>query len=317
MRHHLLGAIALTLATLPFLGCNADTATDSEEVVPQALGRFASSDWSEPQPIGPPVNTTASEQNATLAKDELTLYFTSDRTDGRGAFDIWISKRATTDDPWGAPENLQAINTTSADFAPNLSTDGHLLFFASNRQGSNDIYVSRRANPNDDQGWGPPTRLGSGVNTADAENAPMYLQSAEDGSVNLYFNRGVLTAGQGDIYQAAITRDGETLGPAVRVDELSVPAPVNDAAVSIRADGREIFFWSTRGGNQDLWTSTRQSVHHPWSEPTRLDAPLNSAAGDLTPSLTHDARTLVFASSRAPSLGGNDLWITTRTPSGK
>lgn len=197
-RSYRLGAIALSLASVALLGCKAEAPTGSDQVLPGALERFGLTDWSEPQLVGPPVNTTASEQNGTLAKDGLTLYFTSDRSDGRGGLDIWISKRLTTESPWGTPENLEAINTPSADFAPNLSTDGHLLFFSSNRPGvlpvSIDIFVSRRADPNDDQGWGPPTRWGPGVNTPDAENAPMYLQSAEDGSVNLYFNRGVLTA---------------------------------------------------------------------------------------------------------------------------
>src|SRR2546430_6845639 len=44
-------------------------------------------------------------------------------------------------------------------------------------------------------------------------------QSAEDGSANLYFYRGSDNGATTDIYFAAVTRDGETRGPAVRSEE--------------------------------------------------------------------------------------------------
>jgi hypothetical protein len=155
------------------------------------------------------------------------------------------------------------------------------------------------------------------VNTADAEQAPMYLQSAEDGIENLYFNRGVLAASQGDIYRAAITRDGETRGAAVLVTELSL-AGINDAAVSIRKDGKELFFWSgaLRPGGvglQDIWTSTRRSVHEPWSAPTNVGAPINSTSNDFSGTLSFDGNTLILSSDRPGGNGGTDIWMSTRT----
>ena len=51
----------------------------------------------------------------------------------------------------------------------------------------------------------------------------------------------------------------------VIVTELS-DATANDAAPSVRTDGREIFFGSTRShglGSLDIWFSTRRSVHEP------------------------------------------------------
>jgi hypothetical protein len=287
--------------------------------------------------LGESINSLGSDQNATLSKDGLSLYLSSNRTDlpgARGNLDIWVSQRSTTAEGWGTPRNLgPVINTSGAELSPNLSVDGHLLFFTSNRVGSTpmagtsppvpsvDIWMSRRTNIQDDFSWGPPVRLGPGVNTGGVDQAPMYLQSAEDGTTNFYFNRGILQSNEGDIYSASITRDGGTLGPAEPVVALN--SGVNDAAISIRRDGREIFFWSLRPAGltgQDLWTSTRRSVHHPWLPPTKLDAPLNTSVNELTPSLSFDGRTLIFTSNRpapTPLTGGNDLWVSTRAPSGE
>jgi hypothetical protein len=334
MRHTRLVAVAVGLGALTYIGCRTEAPTASDQV-PQSS--FASSEWSDPVNLGESINSLGSDQNATLSKDGLSLYLSSNRTDlagAQGSLDIWVSQRRTTAEAWGTPLNLgSVINTSGAELSPNLSVDGHLMFFTSNRIGSTpvpgtspavpsiDIWMSRRTNIQDDFSWGPAVRLGPGVNTGSADQAPMYLQSAEDGTTNFYFNRGILADNQGDIYSASITPDGGTLGPAELVVALN--SAVNDAAVSIRRDGREIFFWSLRPAGltgQDLWTSTRQSVHHPWSPPTKLDAPLNTSVNELTPSLSFDGRTLIFASNRAAptsATGGIDLWVSTRTPSGE
>lgn len=312
----------MTLSTAAvLLACQSESAPTAVRV--EAMS-FANSEWSAPVNLGPVVNSSSNEQNAVLARDGLSLYFSSNRPGSSGPLDIWLSQRVCTDETnpacaWQTPVNLGApINGPGADFAPNLSGDGHLLFFASNRgSGLTDLYVSHRADPNDDFGWEEPVPLGAGVNTSLQEQAPMYLQDAEDGSANLYFNRGTLATNQADLYVASVTRDGKTLGPAQLVVELSEPN-ANDAAITIRADGREAMFWSSRGGGlggNDLWVSTRQSIHDPWSPPIDAGATLNSASDDVTPSLSTDGRTLIFASNRPGGRGGNDLYMSTRTPS--
>ena len=194
--------------------------------------------------------------------------------------------------------------------------DGHLLFFRSTRPGGaglGDVFLSKRANPKDDFGWGVPVALGPGVNTAAAEAGAEFLQSAEDGAANLYFNRAP-PGGTADLYYAAITRDGETLGPAVLISELSDPI-ATDQGPTLRSDGREVFFFSTRPGGiggADLWTSTRRSVHDPWTPPVNVGAPLNSTAAEQQPSLSSGGLTLLFASSRGGGFGGTDIWMSTR-----
>jgi hypothetical protein len=316
----------LALAALALLaGCSADRTPNAPQPSgAPSLSSFANSEWSEPVNLGAPINSAAREMGATLGPDDLTLYVTSDRTDlpgSLGGLDIWVSRRACLDCPWGTPVNLgPVINSPHSEGSPELSNDGLLFFFSSNRAGIDDIYVSRRTDKNDDRGWGTPVMLGADVNTDAGEVTPDFLENAEEGRANLYFTRGQATGPSGfDIYYAPITRDGETLGPAVLVGELSFPG-FADARTTMRTDGREVFFWSTRPGSllADLWVSTRRSVHEPWSPPSNLGAPVNSAFPDLSPGLSKNGRTLVFVSGAGRGgLGLQDIWMTTRTPGGE
>ncbi len=250
-------------------------------LVANAVSHF--SPWSDPENLGSIINTTFNEQGPTLSNDELSLYFGSDRPGGIGGFDIWVSQRACKACPWEAPLNLgPAVNTASDE--------------------------------KDDFGWGVPVALGPDVNTAAAEAGAEFLQSAEDGAANLYFNRAP-PGGTADLYAVAITRDGETRGPAVLISELNDPI-ATDQGPTLRSDGREIFFFSTRPGGiggADLWTSTRRSVHDPWTPPVNVGAPLNSPAAEQQPSLSSGGLTLLFASSRAGGFGGTDIWMSTRS----
>ena len=311
------------VASLAPLALLLASGTESEPVWFQLQAHsFKTAEWSIPVNLDSTINTALNEQGPTLSGDGLSLYFGSDRPGGLGGFDIWVSQRACTDCSWETPVNLGAVvNTAAAETGPGLSVDGHLLFFRSTReggQGLGDVYVSRRANPNDDFGWGPPVGLGTDVNTSAEEAGAEYLESAEEGLANLYFNRAPL-GGTADLYYAPVTRDGETRGPAVLISELSHPT-ATDQGPTVRIDGREMFFFSTRpggSGGADLWTSTRGSVHDPWSTPENLGTVLNSTAADQQPGLSGDGRTLMFASSRSGGFGGTDIWISTRTPSGK
>ncbi len=281
--------------------------------------------WSAPVNIGPPVNALltgspprGAELNPSISKNGLSLYFASDRAGGFGGFDIWVSQRPSVNDPWGEPQNLGPnINTPFLENSPNLTIDGHQLFFHSNRPGGFgglDLYVSRRHNKRDDLGWQPAVNLGSGVNTFFGEAGSAYFEDDETGTINLYFNSdrpgGI---GGNDIYASTLQPD-ETFGPAVLVEELS--SVFQDQGLAIRRDGLEIFFVSSgRPGSfgvNDVWVSTRPSTSDPWSEPVNLGPVINTSFQENRPGLSFKGTELYFASNR-PSPGGFDIYVSTRT----
>ena len=90
------------------------------------------------------LNTSARELGASMSADGLSLYFTSNRSGGRGETDIWIATRNNASSPFRAPENLSVVNSSSDDSGVELSPDGRELFWASNRSGRREIWRACR-----------------------------------------------------------------------------------------------------------------------------------------------------------------------------
>jgi len=274
--------------------------------------------WSTPINLGSLVNSPLDDNRPAISKDGLSLYITSGRLGGFGGLDIWVSHRASLDDPWGPPQNLgPTVNSSSNDVAPAFSPDGHRLYFHSFRPGGcglADIYVSRRRDTRDDFGWGPPEDLGCVVNTPYVNAGPTIFEDETTGITTLYFTVQNNPPGsdQGfDIY--ASTRIGD-FGPPVLVQGLS--SPFRDTRTTIRRDGLELILSSGRPGgvgSEDLWVSTRASTLDPWSTPVNLGAVVNTTAFDGGPALSFDGTTLYFHSNRPGGVGGNDLYVSTRT----
>ena len=146
-------------------------------------------EWSSPINVGPPVNTEYNDMYAILSRDELTMYFTSDRLGGVGGDDLWFTTRESGDDAWGEPQNMRALNTSAADSLAVLSSDEHVMFFHSIRPGgcgAGDIWVTRRHNRRSEE-WDPPINLGCVVNTAATEIAPAFFENPETGQVTLFY----------------------------------------------------------------------------------------------------------------------------------
>lgn len=89
------------------------------------------------------INTDVREEGFSLSGDGLTLFFASNRADDLD-MDIWVATRPSRFTEFGEVENLIAVNTPSADLDPALSADGFELFFASDRNGSVQLFRSAR-----------------------------------------------------------------------------------------------------------------------------------------------------------------------------
>jgi Tol biopolymer transport system component len=299
------------------LGIGCGGMIDPEASREPAFSSAAYSSWSVPVNLGPVVNSASLDQGAFISKTGLSLYFVSARPGGFGGQDIYVSKRASTEDPWQPPENLgSTINTTTNEASPTLSADGHLLYFHSNRPGGaggNDLYVSRRLDKLDDLGWKPPENLGAPINSSGNERSLTVVEEDESMMRVVFFDSD-RPGGPGgvDIYSTSLTPDN-SFGPAVLVPELSSAA--NELLPAVRRDGLELLFDSDRPGSlglRDIWFSTRSSTSQPWSAPVNLTV-VSTPANDLRAALSFKGTSLYLSSNRAGGFGDSDLYVSTRT----
>ncbi|MDB5024390.1 MAG: OmpA family protein [Mucilaginibacter sp.] len=100
--------------------------------------------WSEPENLGPDINTAYDEQSPFIHPDDSTLYFCSNGWPGMGGKDLFIS-RLDKDGKWQKPENLgYPINSSGDENGLTLTANGTNAFFSSNNlngAGGFDIYT--------------------------------------------------------------------------------------------------------------------------------------------------------------------------------
>ena len=176
--------------------------------------------------------------------------------------------------------------------------------------GLGDIYFTRY---NPSSGWTEPRNLGcapDGPNTALDEQGPSYVENDGDGF--LFFSSGSAVV-PGDIYVSP-RLVGWSFGGSAPVAGLN-NATGNDIQPNVRKDGLEVVFSSNRAGTlgaQDIWIATRSSFGAPWSAPVNLGGAVNTAAAETRPSLSRNARQLLFGRSPGPE-GMSDIYVSTRT----
>lgn len=123
--------------------------------------------WSELEPLNNNINTKYHETHASYSADGKTLYFTSNRPEGYGGLDIYMSKLDDNGD-WGHATNLgPTINTPFNEETPIINIDDEILYFSSQghlNMGGYDIFHAQRKGENE---WRRPINMGSPVSTTD------------------------------------------------------------------------------------------------------------------------------------------------------
>ena len=263
-----------------------------------------------PTNLGPTVNSSAREFNASISADGLSLFFISNRPGGVGGLDIWVTTRETTDDPWGTPVNLgPTINSPVGEWGVSISSDGLSLYLDAPQSGGSfkyDLCVATRATTDDD--WGNPVNLGPTVNSSADDYSPSI--SADD--LSLYFTSGGGRGGYGRYDLWVTTRETihDPWGTPVNLGP-TVNSSAFDTDPGISADGRMLFFASDRSGgygSNDIWVTRRATTDDPWGEPVNLGSTVNSSPWNDYPNVSADGSTLFFRASLSGRNSGGDIW---------
>ena len=186
---------------LIFTGCNYPEGEGSCDLY---FSVKTNTGWSEPQNLGPVVNTDFWESSPSLSPDKRNLYFASSQAGGFGGRDIWVTHRLPTG-KWSRPENLgEAVNTAGDESCPFMHADNETLYFNSNGHpgyGMTDLFLSKKVN---DSSWVVAENLGYPVNTIDDQGS---LIVAADGKTAYYASDGTDTKGGLDMYSFQLRED--------------------------------------------------------------------------------------------------------------
>jgi len=186
--------------------------------------------------IGKTINgPTSIETSAAISKDGSTLYFASDKPEGYGGLDIYIS-RLLPDDTWGIPINIGPnINTKYNEEYPTLSLNEELLYFSSdghNSMGGYDLFKSEfniKANE-----WGSPSNIGYPISTpgddmsisfATIWNSEKQEETSKHAYISTYRKEGL---GDLDIYRVTFNEESSRLTTIHGLIIEKIPVDMNE-----------------------------------------------------------------------------------------
>jgi Tol biopolymer transport system component len=237
-----------------------------------------------------------------VTADELEVFFFTARSPTVGGFDVYTASRAAIGDMFATPVDVPEVSTTSFDAAPFISEDGLTLVVTSGVAGSFDLYLSARPDRATPFSAPSATLLGN-VNSGNTEQDPWL---SPDG-LRLYFTSDRLT--QGDFF--VTTRASVTAGFGTPTHIAELGSSGRDFHLTLSHDELEAFFASDRGGNFDIYHSTRPDLATAFSTPVAV-VELDSSGDDMNISLAAmGAR--VYYNFNAVAAGGNaEIWSATR-----
>jgi formylglycine-generating enzyme required for sulfatase activity len=278
-------------------------------------------EWTEPERLGPLVNTELDDSQPWLSADGLTLYFQSQQPGAPTRQDLWFSHRRALADPWEAKVIVGPPVSTpeNDDLAPSLSADGlQLLFARTSGPGQWEIWQATRASI--EAPWSPPVKLGPEIN----EHPSAAPCPSADGLTLLFASARPGSLGDTDIWMSTRTsREAAwtppmNLGPQVNSAQQEIPDWLSpDGRCLVLSVGRSVA--AGRPGARtvmDLWLCTRASAQAEWSLPVKLDPPLNHDTGSWHATLSADGRNIVFYRRDDGGAGKADLWQSRRVRKG-
>lgn len=203
---------------------------------------------------------------------------------------------------------LATLNTPEGEeYSPVVRADGREIFFAAKNRPGNlagaDIFTAQWDTRRND--WASPTLVpelsGAG------HQSPLSISA--DG-------RQILLLVNGRLQTSRRSQPGAPWSPPA-------PLPVGGIAIlgkgCLSADGNILVLegaYSAGGPTQspdlDLFVSLRDPDTGEWSRPAALGANINTDGQETSPYLSPDGRTLWYASTGYPGLGGSDIFVSQR-----
>ena len=257
----------------------------------------------EPQNLGDSVNTDDSEYYPTISLDGDTLFFTRRiHHTNEDLFEAYRLPGGGWTRAHGLPGN---INTNENEGAQTVSIDGQWMILdicnSAEGRGGCDLYISYRT----PDGWSSPENMGDSINTEFRETGASLSPDKKD----LYFSSNRPGGyGGSDIYVSHHLLNGhwssaENIGPVINTigDESTPFIHVDNQTLYLNSTGHPGY------GSNDLFV-TRKTADGSWGKPENLGYPINTIDDEGSLVIASDGKTAYYASDRADSRGGMDLY---------
>ena len=280
-----------TLAVALLAGCGrigfapaqSDGAIDTPIDAPVMFG--------QPRSVGAPNVGGAFDDDPSLSPDLLELYFASDRVGGLGQSDIWRSTRASAADEFGAATHVAELSSAATEGYPALSSNGLTIWIA---RGPSIVTATR---PDLQSAWSTPVTE-SALDVVGAGEKP---GGVFDSDLQIVFEVEY-TGTNRDLFIARRAAIGQAWSAPQPIAELN--SAVLDAAPATSGNGLAIYFYSDRGGNDDLWVARRPDLGAPFA-PAEPIVEINTLMLERDPYVTADESTIVFTR-------GGDMYTASR-----
>lgn len=156
--------------------------------------------WSKPEVMNKNINTDKyHESSACYSPDGNSVYFVSDKPDGLGSRDIWISHKDEKG-KWGKAENLgPTINTKYGEEGVFIHPDGKTMYFSSQgHKGMGGYDIFKTIYNDSSKTWSTPENIGYPVNTPDDDVFFVVSASGRHGYYSSFKPNGF---GEKDLYR--------------------------------------------------------------------------------------------------------------------
>jgi len=261
-----------------------------------------------PVNMGDSINSPNDEYYPSFTIDDSTFVFTRR---GQGIREDFIESKLQQGDKYSKAGIIDgSINAEPSKGAINISQDGEWLIFAGNFPGKGDGDFDLFISYNTPDGWSEPENMGYNINSEFWDSGP----SLSPDKNTLYFSSN-RPGGYGgiDLYVSHRSLNGkwskaENMGPTINTKG-------NEQAPFIHADNQTLFFTSNGlpgYGGTDLYVTRKTG--DTWGTPENLGYPVNTIENEGSLFVASDGATAYYASDRADSRGGLDLYKFTLRP---
>lgn len=206
----------------------------------------------------------------------------------------------------------KSVNMYASQAYPMVTADREQLFFTQKKGAGNQFDENIVVSYFRDGHWSRPESVSNNINTPLNEGA---CTISADGKTLVFVSCNRKDSqGSCDMYISK-KKGGEWSIPVNMGD--TVNSAAWDSEPSLTADGRGLYFTSTRPGlgNDDIWY-TELDENDRWTLPKNLGKNINTSKKDVSPFINANGKVLYFASNGRPGYGRMDIYYVIKSDTG-